>query len=60
MEKGLPLLSSVARGLRLKPAEAALVLGVGLVCGLVLGYIVMGTAHAMFDIGAEEHYRHDG
>lgn len=46
--------------MRLKRTELAIVIGLGLAVGLFLGYILMGTAHAIFDIGAEEHYRHDG
>jgi hypothetical protein len=49
MDKPNPF--KLGRGLKLKPAEIALVLFLGLVVGLFLGYIVMGTAHAMFDIG---------
>jgi hypothetical protein len=41
----------IGRGVKLRPAEIALVLFLGLLVGLFLGYILMGTAHAMFDIG---------
>jgi hypothetical protein len=51
---------NLGRGSKLKAAEVAIVLALGLAAGLLLGYIVMGTAHAIFDIGAEEHYKHDG
>lgn len=44
-------LFSIGRGLKLKPAEIAVVLFMGLVVGLFVGYLIMGTAHAMFDIG---------
>lgn len=50
----------LGHGSQLKAAQIAIVLGIGLAAGLLLGYVVMGTAHAIFDIGAEEHYRHDG
>lgn len=49
-----------AQGPKLKRTEVAMVIGFGLAVGLVLGYILMGTAHAIFDIGAQEHYQHDG
>lgn len=45
------------RDIRVKRTEVILVIGLGLAVGLFLGYILMGTAHAMFDIGAEEHYQ---
>lgn len=48
------------RGIRLRRSEVAIVIGIGLAVGLFLGYILMGTAHAIFDIGAEEHFQHDG
>lgn len=40
--------------------ELGIVVALGLVVGLVLGYVLMGTAHAIFEIGAEEHYKHTG
>lgn len=49
----------LGRGPRLRPLEVAAVLFAGLLAGLLLGYTIMGTAHAVFDIGAEEHYRRD-
>lgn len=49
MDKANPF--KLGRGVKLRPAEIALVLFMGLVVGLFLGYILMGTAHAMFDIG---------
>jgi hypothetical protein len=49
MDKANPF--KLGRGVKLRPAEIALVLFLGLVVGLFLGYILMGTAHAMFDIG---------
>ena len=57
MDKVVQILN-LGRGSRLQAAEIAIVVALGLASGLLLGYIVMGTAHAMFDIGAEEHYRH--
>lgn len=50
----------MGRGLKLKRSEIAIVLALGVAVGLLLGYCLMGTAHAIFDIGAEEHYKHDG
>lgn len=41
-----------------KKAELLIVCFFGLVVGCVLGYILMGTAHAVLEIGAEEHFQH--
>jgi len=40
--------------------QIGIVLVVGVVIGLIAGYVLMGTAHAVFEIGAEEHYQHGG
>lgn len=45
-------------GRPVKPVELAVVVTMGLVMGLLIGYILMGTAHAIFEIGTDEHYKH--
>ena len=43
---------------KVKSVEIIVVLTFGLFVGLVLGYMIMGTAHAILEIGAEEHFKH--
>jgi hypothetical protein len=52
-----PLLTS-PRTARATPLELAAVLLLGVLTGLVAGYLLMGTAHAIMEIGAESsgHY----
>ena len=45
---------------KVKTVELAIVVTLGVVVGLAVGYILMGTAHAIFEIGAADHYVHAG
>jgi hypothetical protein len=48
------------RGGRVTAAEVAAALVLGVAAGLVAGYVLMGTAHAILEIGADAslHYKH--
>jgi hypothetical protein len=48
------------RGKDVKPVEIGVVITMGLLVGLMVGYVLMGTAHAIMEIGFEEHYKHSG
>jgi len=58
-----PLLGGVLGrgGARISPLQLAIVLVLGIAAGLVVGYVLMGTAHAILEIGADRdrHYKHD-
>lgn len=47
---------------RVAPLQLLLVLLLGVAAGLVAGYVLMGTAHAIMEIGADSdrHYKHAG
>lgn len=49
-----------SRGGRVSPLELGVVLLMGVLAGLVAGYMLMGTAHAILEIGADSarHYKH--
>jgi hypothetical protein len=55
-----PLLG--ARGGRATPLQLLAMLALGVAAGLVVGYVLMGTAHAIMEVGAdrEDHYKHAG
>ena len=48
------------RGGRVTPLELGVMLVLGVLAGLVAGYMLMGTAHAILEIGADsnKHYKH--
>lgn len=45
---------------RFRNRDILLVLAAGVVVGLFIGYVVMGTAHAIMEIGVDHHYEHKG
>lgn len=57
-----PLLGAVRGGARAPLPQLAAALLLGLLAGLVAGYILMGTAHAIMEIGADrdQHFKHGG
>jgi hypothetical protein len=50
-----------AAAVRVAPLQLAILLALGIAAGLVMGYVLMGTAHAIMEIGADrdKHYKHD-
>lgn len=48
------------RGGRVTLIQVVVVLVLGVVGGLIAGYVLMGTAHAILEIGADrdKHYKH--
>lgn len=42
------------------PLELGVVLVLGVAAGLIIGYVLMGTAHAIMEVGADSdrHYKH--
>lgn len=55
-----PLLGGMRGGARAPLPQLAAAVALGLAVGLVAGYILMGTAHAILEIGADRgtHYQH--
>lgn len=52
------LLFGGARAGRVGAAQLLAALLLGVAAGLVAGYVLMGTAHAIMEIGADSHYKH--